>query len=111
MTIDKTAALKAACGCKPLGVLPEDEAPAGAVRASCPGAVTGNDRATVIEADPDAPEAFLKQFGSRVRRLSIDSPSLESVFRAVTGRELRDQRAERRERTYAFGQRGGEHTR
>jgi ABC-2 type transport system ATP-binding protein len=111
MAIDKPAALKAAYGRELLRVLPEDDAAAGAIRAYYPGALTGNDGAIVIEAGPNAPEAFLKQFGSRVRRLSIDSPSLESVFLSLTGRELRDQPAGKRERTYAFGQRGGEHTR
>jgi ABC-2 type transport system ATP-binding protein len=32
------------------------------------------------------------------------------VFLSLTGRELRDQAAGKRERTYAFGRRGGEHT-
>ena len=111
MATDKPAALKAAYGRELLRVIPEDEAVADAIRTAYPGAISGNDGAIVIEADPKAPEAFLKQFGSRVRRLSIDSPSLESVFLSLTGRELRDQPAGKRERTYAFGQRGGEHTR
>jgi len=33
------------------------------------------------------------------------------VFLSLTGRELRDQVAGPRERTHAFGKRGGEHTR
>jgi ABC-2 type transport system ATP-binding protein len=33
------------------------------------------------------------------------------VFLSLTGRELRDQVAGARERTHAFGKRGGEHTR
>ena len=111
MATDKPAALKEAYGRELLRVIPEDEAVADAIRTAYPGAISGNDGAIVIEADPKAPEAFLKQFGSRVRRLSIDSPSLESVFLSLTGRELRDQPAGKRERTYAFGQRGGEHTR
>src|SRR5262249_61039459 len=104
------AALKEAYGRELLRVIPEDEAVADAIRTAYPGAISGNDGAIVIEADPKAPEAFLKQFGSRVRRLSIDSPSLESVFLSLTGRDLRDQAAGKRERTYAFGRRGGEHT-
>ena len=49
---------------------------------------------------------------SRSRRaLSVEEPSLESVFLSLTGRELRDQAAGARERTYEFGKRGGEHTR
>jgi ABC-2 type transport system ATP-binding protein len=33
------------------------------------------------------------------------------VFLSLTGRELRDRAAGTRERTLAFGRRGGEHTR
>jgi ABC-2 type transport system ATP-binding protein len=116
LAIDTPASLKAAHGRELIRVIPDDAATADAIRASYPAARTvgvmpGNDGAIVIEADGDAvAEAFLKEFGGRVRRLSIDSPSLESVFLSLTGRELRDQAAGKRERTYAFGRRGGEHT-
>jgi ABC-2 type transport system ATP-binding protein len=111
LAIDTPAALKAAHGRELIRVTPDDPATADAIRASYPAAMTGSDGIIVIEADGDAvAEAFLKQFGGRVRRLSIDSPSLESVFLSLTGRELRDQAAGKRERTYAFGRRGGEHT-
>ena len=43
--------------------------------------------------------------------LSVEEPSLESVFLSLTGREIRDQAAGARERTLAFGRQGGEHTR
>jgi ABC-2 type transport system ATP-binding protein len=56
-------------------------------------------------------ESFLARYGARIRRLSIEEPSLESVFLSLTGRQLRDQAAGARERTYEFGKRGGEHTR
>jgi ABC-2 type transport system ATP-binding protein len=111
LAIDTPAALKAAHGRELIRIIPDDPATADAIRASYPAAMTGSDGIIVIEADGDAvAEAFLKQFGGRVRRLSIDSPSLESVFLSLTGRELRDQAAGKRERTYAFGRRGGEHT-
>lgn len=55
-------------------------------------------------------EGFLAEFGSSLTQIQVDQPSLESVFLSLTGRELRDQLATGRERTYAFGQRGGEHT-
>jgi ABC-2 type transport system ATP-binding protein len=112
LAIDTPAALKAAHGRELIRVTPDDAATADAIKASYSAAMTGRDGMIVIEADGDAfAEAFLKQFGGRVRRLSIDSPSLESVFLSLTGRELRDQAAGKRERTYAFGRRGGEHTR
>ena len=116
LAIDTPAALKAAHGRELIRIIPDDAATADAIRASYTaartlGAMTGSDGTIVIEADGAAvAEAFLKQFGGRVRRLSIDSPSLESVFLSLTGRELRDQAAGKRERTYAFGRRGGEHT-
>lgn len=55
-------------------------------------------------------ESFLSAYGTRVRALSVVSVSLESVFLALTGREIRDEEAGPRERLYAFGRRGGEHT-
>ena len=111
LAIDTPAALKAAHGRELLRVVPDDPATADAIRASYAAAKTGSDGTIVIEADGEAvAEGFLKAFGGRLRRLSIDSPSLESVFLSLTGRELRDQPAGRRERTYAFGRRGGEHT-
>ena len=56
-------------------------------------------------------ESFLARYGSRIRKFVVEEPSLESVFLSLTGRELRDQAAGARERTHAFGRRGGEHTR
>ena len=111
LAIDTPASLKVAHGRELIRVIPDDAATADAIRASYPTAKPGSDGAIVIETGGDtAAEAFLKKFGGRVRRLSIDSPSLESVFLSLTGRELRDQAAGKRERTYAFGRRGGEHT-
>ncbi len=111
LAIDTPASLKAAHGRELIRAVPDDTTVADAIRASYPAAMAGSDGTIVIEANGDvAAEAFLKKFGGRVRRLSIDSPSLESVFLSLTGRELRDQPAGKRERTYAFGRRGGEHT-
>jgi ABC-2 type transport system ATP-binding protein len=121
LATDQPASLKAAHGRELIRVVPDDVATADAILACYPaartlaagaaGAVAGSNSTVVIEADGGVTaEAFLKEFGGRVRRLSVDSPSLESVFLSLTGRELRDQPAARRERTYAFGRRGGEHT-
>jgi ABC-2 type transport system ATP-binding protein len=112
LAIDAPAALKAAHGRELIRAVPQDAATADAIRAVYPAATPGGDGAILIEASEDAsPEVFLKRFGGALKRLSIDRPSLESVFLAPTGRELRDQPAAKRERTYAFGRRGGEHTR
>jgi ABC-2 type transport system ATP-binding protein len=59
----------------------------------------------------DFAESFLSLHAGKIRRLSVEEPSLESVFLSLTGRALRDQAAGARERTYEFGKRGGEHTR
>ena len=61
----------------------------------------------------DVPEllTFLTENGARIRALSIEVPSLESVFLTLTGREIRDKAAGGREQTLAFGKIGGEHTR
>ena len=116
LAIDSPAALKAAHGRELIRVVPDDAAVADAIRAAYPSAKTfetpGSDGAIVIETGgAEGAETFLKKFGGKVRRLSVDSPSLESVFLSLTGRELRDQAAGKRERTFAFGRRGGEHTR
>jgi ABC-2 type transport system ATP-binding protein len=116
LAIDTPAALKAAHGRELIRVVPDDAVVADAIRKAYPAAKTfgeapGGDGAIVIDAGEGVAEAFLKTFGGKVRRLSVDSPSLESVFLSLTGRELRDQAAGKRERTYAFGRRGGEHTR
>ena len=67
---------------------------------------------TILLSSNDAfVEALLSECGTRIRSLEVDVPSLESVFLSLTGRELRDQAVNPRERTLAFGKRGGEHTR
>ena len=67
---------------------------------------------TILLSSDDAfVEALLAEFGGRIRSLAIEVPSLETVFLSLTGREFRDQAAGARERTLAFGKRGGEHTR
>ena len=65
----------------------------------------------VLASDDGFVEAFLSDGGNRIRALSIDVPNLETVFLSLTGKDLRDRAAGARERTYAFGKRGGEHTR
>jgi len=67
--------------------------------------------AILLTSDDAFAEAFLAGYGTRIRSLAIEVPSLETVFLSLTGRELRDQAAGARERTLAFGKRGGEHTR
>jgi ABC-2 type transport system ATP-binding protein len=67
--------------------------------------------AILLTSDDAFVETVLADYGARIRSLAVEVPSLETVFLSLTGRELRDQAAGARERTHAFGKRGGEHTR
>ena len=109
---DAPATLKARHGHELLRVVPRDEAIAAEIMAAHAEIATRIGEEIVLRLPGDAfTEAFLARYGTRIRRLSIEEPSLESVFLSLTGRELRDQAAGARERTYEFGKRGGEHTR
>jgi ABC-2 type transport system ATP-binding protein len=117
LAIDAPEALKAAYGRELIRVVPRDEATEAAIyarfpEAKAPSGMNGSGQEIVLPiANGVSEEAFLSEFGSRVRQLTIDKPSLESVFLSLTGRELRDQAASQKELTFAFGKRGGEHTR
>ena len=67
--------------------------------------------AILLASDDTLAETLFADFGGRVRSLAVERPSLATVFLSLTGREIRDQAAGARERTFAFGKRGGEHTR
>jgi ABC-2 type transport system ATP-binding protein len=112
LAMDTPDALKIAHGQQLLRVLPREEATAAEIIAASPGAILQRDGEIIIKSSGDSfVEAFLSRYGSRIRRLSVEAPSLESVFLSLTGREIRDQAAGARERTLAFGRQGGEHTR
>jgi len=102
LALDTPAALKAAHGQQLLRIVPHDDA-AAAIIAEYPDAIKSS-------GDSFA-ESFLSRHGTHIRRLSVEEPSLESVFLSLTGREIRDQAAGPRERILAFGRQGGEHTR
>jgi ABC-2 type transport system ATP-binding protein len=109
---DTPAALKARHGHAQLRVVARDEATAAELMSAHPDiAFRRGEEIVLRSAGDDFTETFLAQYGTRIRRLSVEEPSLESVFLTLTGRELRDQAAGARERTYEFGKRGGEHTR
>jgi ABC-2 type transport system ATP-binding protein len=109
---DTPAALKMHHGHALLRVAARDEATAAEIIATHADLASRRGEEIVLRAAGDAfTEAFLQRFGTRIRRLVVEEPSLESVFLTLTGRELRDQAAGARERTYEFGKRGGEHTR
>jgi ABC-2 type transport system ATP-binding protein len=112
LAMDTPDALKKAHGQQLLRVLPREDATATEIIATSPGTIVQRNGEIIIKSSGDAfVEAFLSRYGSRIRRLSVEEPSLESVFLSLTGREIRDQAAGARERTLAFGRQGGEHTR
>jgi ABC-2 type transport system ATP-binding protein len=112
LAMDTPAALKVAHGQQLLRVLPREDATATEIMAAYPDTTVRRDAEIIVKSSGDAfAEAFLSRYGSRIRRLSVEEPSLESVFLSLTGREIRDQAAGARERTLAFGRQGGEHTR
>jgi ABC-2 type transport system ATP-binding protein len=112
LAMDTPAALKLAHGQQLLRVVPREDATASEIVAAYPDANVRDNSEIVLYSHGDAfAEAFLSLYGSRIRRLSVEEPSLESVFLALTGREIRDQAAGARERTLAFARQGGEHTR
>ena len=109
---DAPAVLKARHGHELLRVVPRDEGIAAEIVAAHAEIASRAGEEIVLRLPGDAfTESFLARYGTRIRRLSIEEPSLESVFLSLTGRQLRDQAAGARERTYEFGKRGGEHTR
>ncbi len=109
---DTPAALKARHGHAQLRVVPRDETVATELLSAHAEIATRQGEDIVLRSPSDAfTESFLARYGTRIRRLAVEEPSLESVFLSLTGRELRDQAAGARERTYEFGKRGGEHTR
>jgi len=111
LALDSPATLKATYGQQLLRVVPHADA-AAEIAMDYPDATIRPDGEMVLQSSGDVfAESFLARYGSRIRRLSVEEPSLESVFLSLTGREIRDQAATGRERTLAFGRQGGEHTR
>ena len=109
---DTPAALKSRHGQQIVRIVAADEAAAAEIVAAFPDLASRKDGEIVIQSSGDAfAESLLVRCAGRIRRFSVEEPSLESVFLSLTGRELRDEAAGARERTYQFGKRGGEHTR
>ena len=112
LALDTPDALKRAHGRQLLRIVPRTDADRRDFLARYPDQVVTDTGGEIVFASNDGfVEAFLSEGGNRIRALAIDVPSLETVFLSLTGRELRDQAVGARERTYAFGKKGGEHTR
>jgi ABC-2 type transport system ATP-binding protein len=108
---DSPAALKTAHGQELIRVAARDEATLAEIAAVYPEIAVRTEGEIVLKSSGEAfAETFLARYGSRIRKLIVEEPSLESVFLSLTGRGLRDQAAGARELTYEFGKRGGEHT-
>lgn len=112
LALDTPEALKRAHGHQLLRIIPKEETDRDAILARFPEREAGTSGDSILLTSDDAfVETVLAEFGIRIRSLAVESPSLETVFLSLTGRELRDKAAGARERTLAFGKRGGEHTR
>lgn len=101
------ADLKAAHGRSVIHVIPRDLATGSEILDRHPGAQHMPGDRLVIPAEAAAADALLAAFGSRLREIRIDSPSLESVFLSLTGRELRDRADGAREAEKAGGRKAG----
>jgi ABC-2 type transport system ATP-binding protein len=94
-----------------LRVVPRHQGDGAAILGTYPSAVTKGDEIVLAVEGSGFVDGFLNRFGTQVTQFRLDNPSLEGVFLSLTGRDLRDAPASGRDQTYAFGQRGGEHTR
>lgn len=112
LALDTPEALKRVHGQQLLRIVPKSDGDRQEILARYPDRLAGEVAETILLTSDDAfAEMVLAEYGGRIRSLAIEVPSLESVFLSLTGRELRDRAAGARERTLAFGKRGGEHTR
>ncbi|GLQ08769.1 multidrug ABC transporter ATP-binding protein [Devosia yakushimensis] len=99
--------LKSQHGKETARVIPRDAETAAALTARYGALQTAKDGSLIIDASaPGFADAFLAEFGSRIRQVAFDKPSLESVFLTLTGRELRDRTADEHEKRGAAARRG-----
>ncbi|MBJ7577790.1 ABC transporter ATP-binding protein [Devosia sp. MC532] len=112
LALDTPDALRAAHGQQVLHVTPRSETDRAAILSQYADRLISQTPVEVtLRSDEAFVETFLGAYGTRVSNFVNAIPSLETVFLTLTGRELRDRAATARERTAAFGKRGGEHTR
>lgn len=84
-------ALKSQHGSTLLKVTPRSDEARTAILARYPDAVAGAESQLLIQMTvTDSADAILAEFGNQLRQISIDQPSLESVFLSLTGRDLRE---------------------
>lgn len=99
--------LKQQFGKETARILPRDEAVAAELTQKYGCLQKAKDGSIVVDAGaPGFADGFLAEFGTRIRKVSFDTPSLESVFLTLTGRELRDRGADEHEKRNESGRRG-----
>jgi len=88
-------------------VEPRDAAAAAAIRSVYGDAQAGSNNTLIIDAGAEGfTDTFLSRFGRDLKQVAFETPSLESVFLTLTGRELRDRAADEREQQGVAGRRG-----
>ncbi len=85
------ASLKAEHGKTLIRITPRTPAAHALVAARYPEALEGAQGQLLIDGDVASADALLAQFGTQLRQVAVDQPSLESVFLSLTGRDLREQ--------------------
>ncbi|RDE09923.1 ABC transporter ATP-binding protein [Pelagibacterium lacus] len=98
--------LKAAHGKEFLRATALNAEAADRIHARHPEAIRSGNSLVIEVKDAAFAPAFLAAFAGELETVSIDRPSLESVFLTLTGRDLRDKKAEPRDIVRAAGQRG-----
>ncbi|WP_241963278.1 ABC transporter ATP-binding protein [Paracoccus suum] len=112
LAADTPAALRRRYGQVLLRVTPRDEETRAQILALVPDAALDSQGSIILPVPEEGfVDRFLARFGPHIITMHLDEATLESVFLSLTGREIRERAPSPRERTYAFAQQGGEHTR
>ena len=100
-------ALKAEHGTRWLHVVPQDAQTTQAIMARFPRALATAGNGVALPDQEGDTDAILAEFRDRLKEIRFQPPTLESVFLALTGRELRDRADGQRDADRAAGRRGG----
>jgi ABC-2 type transport system ATP-binding protein len=91
LALDTPDNLRAAYGRRVIRIHPTDEAAARRIRARYPEAMPGpSGELRIIGADPAVAIDLIEHGGPDIADYSVERPTLNSVFLALTGRDLRD---------------------